>query len=240
MIILFYVLAFLAEVLGTLSGFGSSILFVPLASYFFDFKSVLGITALFHVFSNISKILLFRKGIDKTISIWLGIPAVLFVIVGAYLSKIIPVKNLELLLSIVMIGFSFMLILFNKKPIGATKKNLIIGGTASGFLAGLLGTGGAIRGVTLASFQLEKNLFIGTSAMIDFGVDFSRMLVYLINGFMKKEFLFMIPFLILISILGSYTGKRILEYIPNELFQKIVLVVIIVISIINLITFFVK
>ena len=51
---LFYFLALIAEILGTLSGFGSSILFVPLASYFFDVKEVLGITAMFHVFSNLS------------------------------------------------------------------------------------------------------------------------------------------------------------------------------------------
>jgi uncharacterized membrane protein YfcA len=62
---LFYILAFFAEVLGTISGFGSSILFVPIASLFFDFHLILGITAVFHVFSNISKIALFRKGIDK-------------------------------------------------------------------------------------------------------------------------------------------------------------------------------
>jgi uncharacterized membrane protein YfcA len=47
------------------SGFGSSILFVPLASMFLDFKLVLGITAVFHVFSNLSKIYLFQSGIDK-------------------------------------------------------------------------------------------------------------------------------------------------------------------------------
>lgn len=44
---LFFILALLAEILGTLSGFGSSILFVPIASLFLDFKIVLGITAVF-------------------------------------------------------------------------------------------------------------------------------------------------------------------------------------------------
>ncbi|MDO1498978.1 hypothetical protein Q2T40_01035 [Winogradskyella maritima] len=34
----------------------------------------------------------------------------------------------------------------------------------AGFSAGLLGTGGAIRGLTMAAFNLEKNMFIATSA----------------------------------------------------------------------------
>ena len=80
---LFIALAFISEVLGTVSGFGSSILFVPVASLFFDFKTVLGITAVFHVFSNLSKIALFRKGINKELTIKLGIPAFIFVIIGA-------------------------------------------------------------------------------------------------------------------------------------------------------------
>ena len=44
--LIFFILALIAEVLGTVSGFGSSILFVPIAALFFDFKIVLGITAL--------------------------------------------------------------------------------------------------------------------------------------------------------------------------------------------------
>ena len=79
----FFLLAFVAEILGTVSGFGSSILFVPIAAMFFDFKTVLGVTAIFHVFSNLSKIALFRKGIKKDVAIKLGVPAIIFVIIGA-------------------------------------------------------------------------------------------------------------------------------------------------------------
>jgi uncharacterized membrane protein YfcA len=64
---LFFLLALLAEIIGTISGFGSSILFVPIASLFLDFKVVLGITAVFHVFSNLAKIYFFHEGIDKKI-----------------------------------------------------------------------------------------------------------------------------------------------------------------------------
>lgn len=80
---LFYLLALVAEIVGTISGFGSSILFIPIASLFFDFKIVLGITAIFHIFSNLSKIYLFRNGIDKRIALKMGIPAVISVIIGA-------------------------------------------------------------------------------------------------------------------------------------------------------------
>jgi uncharacterized membrane protein YfcA len=93
---LFFFLALLAEILGTVSGFGSSILFVPLASMFLDFKLILGITAVFHVFSNLSKIYLFQTGIDKKIALILGIPAIIAVIIDAILTHYIHQKQTEL------------------------------------------------------------------------------------------------------------------------------------------------
>ena len=88
----FILLALLAEILGTVGGFGSSLFFVPMASYFLDFYSVLGITALFHVSSNIVKIILFRKGYDKKLIISIGVPAVLFVIMVRFSVNILIQK----------------------------------------------------------------------------------------------------------------------------------------------------
>ena len=235
---LFYALALISEVIGTISGFGSSILFVPIASLFFDFKVVLGITALFHVFSNISKIVLFRQGIDKNIAIKLGIPAVIFVIIGAILNKYISQKEIELLMSILLVLLSLFLLIYSDKTLSQTNSSLVGGGAVSGFLAGLIGTGGAIRGLTLMAFNLEKNIFIATSALIDLGVDSSRAFIYFLNGYIHQEFFFTIPFLLIISIAGTWIGKKIIHYIPQALFRYIVLIVIIATSVVQVLKYF--
>lgn len=236
--IYFFILAFVAEVIGTISGFGSSILFVPLASMFFDFKAVLAITAVFHVFSNLSKIYLFKIGIQKDIVLQLGIPAVVFVIIGALLTNIIPQKEIELVMNIVLVLLSVFLIFNTEEKLEQSNKNLIVGGVSSGFLAGLVGTGGAIRGLVLAAFSLEKDSFLATSALIDLGVDFSRAIVYISSGYFLKEFLIFIPFLILISIAGSYIGKLVLNKMPQKYFRNIVLIVIVSISIYSISKYF--
>ena len=234
----FYVLALLCEVIGTVSGFGSSILFVPLASMFFEFKYVLGITAVFHVFSNLSKIYFFHKGIDKKILLQLGIPAVLFVALGAFLTTFINQKKLELAMNIMLLALSIYLVFNINKKLKMSNKNLVIGGVASGFLAGLVGTGGAIRGLVLASFSLEKNVFLATSALIDLGVDSTRAVIYINNGFFKKEFLITIPFLIAVSILGTWIGKRILAHVNEVLFRYIVILTIIATAIFQTVNYF--
>lgn len=214
--------------------FGSSVFFVPIAAYFFDFQTVLGITAVFHIFSNITKIVFFRKGVNWKIVLYLGVPAVIFVSLGALLSKYLEIRLLEIGLAIFLIFFSLVFLLFQKIEIRPTNFNSVVGGTISGFVAGLFGTGGAIRGMTLAAFNLPKEVFIATSAFIDFGVDLSRGLVYLSNGFIHYDDLGYVLILIVVSVVGTFIGKLILQKISEALFKKIVLGVILSIGVVTL------
>ncbi|MEZ2415315.1 sulfite exporter TauE/SafE family protein [Muriicola sp. E247] len=230
---LFLFLALLAEILGTIGGFGSSVFFVPLGNFYFDFYSVLGLTAIFHLSSNLSKIFLFKKGLNRSLILYLGIPSVLFVVFGGILSNFLKTFFLELLLGIFLIGLSLLFLIKKELIIAPTKKNSILGGAISGFSAGLLGTGGAIRGLTMAAFNMEKSVFIATSAFIDFMIDFTRTLVYYKNGYIHNHDLKYVPFLLLIGILGTYIGKRILVYIPQSKFKRLSLILILLIGMIT-------
>ncbi len=114
--------------------------------------------------------------------------------------------------------------------------NAIIGGALSGFSAGILGKGGAIRGITLAAFKINKDKFIATSAVIDLGVDSSRTVVYYLNGYIKVELLYLIHILIVVGIIGTWIGKRILKYISQDQFRYIVLLLILGIGIASIVT----
>lgn len=234
-LIIFILLALIAEVLGTIGGFGSSLFFVPIASFFFDFHSVLGITALFHLSSNIAKIALFRNGFDKKLIIQIGIPAVVFVILGAYLTRFIDNVYLSIALSVFLITISLFLLIFKRFILKPTLTNSVSGGILSGIAAGLLGTGGAIRGLTLAAFNLEKNVFITTSAIIDLGIDFSRSIVYFSNGYMHKHDLYLVPILLVVSFVGTLIGKKILNHFSQAQFKYIVLSLILLVGIIMLV-----
>ncbi len=226
----FILLALLAEILGTVGGFGSSLFFVPIAGFFLDFHSVLGVTALFHLSSNVSKIALFRKGFDKKLVMTIGIPAVLFVILGAFLSRFFDHRLLEILLSVFLIAISLILMLFKNLVVKPTLFNSLAGGALSGITTGLLGTGGAIRGLTLAAFDLQKEIFIATSAIIDLGIDFSRSIVYFSNGYMHKHDLYLVPLLFGVSIAGTWTGKKIVNNFTPEQFKYGVLILIFIVG----------
>ncbi|MDP1802944.1 MAG: sulfite exporter TauE/SafE family protein, partial [Bacteroidota bacterium] len=176
----------------------------------------------------------FRNGFDKKLIITIGIPAVLFVILGAFLTKYFDNKLLEILLAIFLITISITLMIFKNLKLKPNLFNSISGGALSGITAGLLGSGGAIRGLTLAAFNLKKEIFIATSAIIDLGIDLSRSVVYFSNGYMHKHDLYLVPILIVVGIVGTYIGKKILNRFSQEQFKYIVLVLILIIGLITL------
>lgn len=238
--IVFLLLALLAEIIGTIGGFGSSVFFVPLANFYFDFYSVLGLTAIFHLSSNVSKIFLFKNGLNKKLIVNIGVPSVIFVIIGGFLSKILNSYFLEIFLGIFLVGLSLLFLIKSKLSIAPNKKNSIIGGSFSGFSAGLLGTGGAIRGLTMAAFNLEKSVFIATSACIDLMIDFSRTIVYYNNGYIHKHDLKYVPFLFVIGLIGSLIGRKILQYIPQNKFRRLSLFFILLIGVVTIIKLLVE
>ncbi|MDH7913993.1 sulfite exporter TauE/SafE family protein [Winogradskyella sp. SYSU M77433] len=235
---IFLLLALVAEIIGTIGGFGSSVFFVPIGNFYFDFYSVLGLTAIFHLSSNLSKIFLFKKGLDKRLLLYIGLPSVIFVILGGIVSKYLNTYFLEIFLGVFLVVLSLFFLIKSNVIVQPKNKNAIVGGSLSGFSAGLLGTGGAIRGLTMAAFNLEKSAFIATSAFIDFMIDFSRTFVYYNNGYIHKHDLKYVPFLLIIGLVGSFIGKKILVYIPQSKFRKLSLFFILFIGITTLVKIF--
>lgn len=230
----FFALLLVAEVLGTLGGFGSSMLVMPLAGAFMPFEQALGLTAVFHVFSNGAKMILFRQGLDKRLLLWLGIPAIIGVLAGAMLTQVVQGRWMLIALGLALVGMSSLLLLRPGARLAATNANAAGGGALSGFIAGLVGTGGAIRGITLAAFDLEKSVFISTSAWIDMGVDLSRSVVYFTQGYVQHMWAF-VPAMAATSLVGSWLGKRLLERIPQERFRQFVLGLVLVVGVITLV-----
>jgi hypothetical protein len=138
---------------------------------------------------------------------------------------------MKIILWIFLIVFSATAFLKPDMKIPSTKKNLVAGGSVSGFLAGLIGTGGALRASFLTGLKIDKFTYITTAASIALVTDATRIPVYVSQGFLLEQYYWYIPILMGIAVLGSYIGKRIVNKINNEIFRKIVAIAIILVSI---------
>jgi uncharacterized membrane protein YfcA len=91
----------------------------------------------------------------------------------------------------------------------------------------------ALGGVALTAFDLEKVVFVATSAGIDSGVDLTRMIIYLRSGYLAPNSLVYVVGLLAIAFAGSYLGKLTLDYIDQKYSRKIVLGFILLIGLIT-------
>jgi hypothetical protein len=228
--ILFFIAALFAEIVGTMAGFGSSTIFLPIALLFFDFRTALILVAIFHMSGNIGRITFFRHGFDKGMLLRFGVPSVIFTIIGALLVDYVPQHLLKLILGLFLIIYVVLSISQPGLSVTPTERNTLIGGSISGFFAGLIGTGGALRGSFLTSYDLEKSVYISTAAVISLAVDMSRIPVYLASGYLSQEYYYFIPVLFIVAIAGSFIGRRIVSKVPQEKFRIFVLVCIGIVS----------
>lgn len=229
--ILFLAFAFLAEVVGTVAGFGSSTIALPLALLFFDFNTALVLVAFLHIFGNIGRIGFFKKGLDRLLLLKFGVPSVLLTLLGALLVSYTPRDVLKGILGGFLIVYALYSLWKENFHIKASTASAIVGGGLSGFLAGLIGTGGALRGAFLTGFGLPKEKYIATAAAIALAVDFTRLPVYLSEGFLKSQYYWYIPVLLVLAFAGSFTGKQIVKRFPYKIFRKTVLVAILLVGI---------
>lgn len=227
---LFLIAALLAEVVGTIAGFGSSTIFLPLALFFLDFKTALVLVAFFHVFGNIGRISFFRHGLHKRLLLTFGIPSVIATLVGALLVTFISQELLKALLGSFLVVYAGISLGKDTLQFAATKQNALLGGSVSGFLAGLVGTGGALRGAFLTAFGLPKEQYITTAATIALAVDITRIPVYVQQGFLTPQYYSYLPLLLVVALSGSFIGKRIVDRVPQAQFKKIVLVALLAIG----------
>lgn len=221
--LLLFFWAFVSEIAGTIAGFWSSSIFLPIASQILSFHTALLLVAIYHIFWNISRFSFFRKHRNKKIFFLFGLPSIVATVFGAILAGRADPNVLKMILGIVL--FLFALYSIFSPIIISTSKPWVnrLGGAASGFTAGLIGTWGVLRGTFMQAFHLPKEQYIATIASIALIVDITRIPIYFWQWFLDKSYLWMIPVLFLIAFVWSRTGKQIVKKLPEVFFRKLIL-----------------
>ena len=215
-------LAFVAELVGVLSGFGSSTFFVPAALLIEKAQFVLALTGILHCFGNIFKLFLFRAQFDGRLYWKLAFPAILLTAVGAWVATLYSGEVMERWLGgfLILVGASSLA--RGNRMLRAPRWVAYTLSALSGFSTGFVGTGGALRGLALVSIGVPKESFVAISSAVDIGGDFARTSIYLTHGFMDWSQWFYLPVLGAAAYGGARVGQRLLSRIPQAQFERIV------------------
>lgn len=248
-IVVVCITAFLVAILTFFSGFGLGTILTPVFMLFFPVDLAIALTGLVHFFNNIYKIFLVGKNASKDVLIRFGIPAILAAIAGSWLllniSDVKPLFSYEMygkefevypvkfIISILLIIFaSIDLIPFFGK-LQFSKDMLPLGGLLSGFFGGLSGNQGALRSAFLIKAGLSKEAFIGTAVVVSTFVDFTRLSIYATRFTTEglSSNLNIVIAATLSAMAGAYLGNKLLKKITLHFLQRLVAVLLIIISI---------
>ena len=225
------ILSFLAALAGSAvapwTGFGAATILTPVLALFLDLRQAIFVVAIFHGIHNAVKIAAFRGGITWGVALLFGPGAIVFSIVGGLLSSLAPAALLQIALGAFLVldgaaGLSARSESDLKLP---QRSKAILGGALSGLVAGVIGTGGAMRALFLHHFLREKAAYIATSAFIALLIDASRIPVYW-TQYPSGATSGMVP-LILVSVSGAFLGvitaRQFLMRVGTQRFRKVVL-----------------
>jgi len=215
--------SFIAGGIGTLTGFGTATIMVPILLLSFSVPETLLLTGIIHWFGNVWKVGLFWSGLRWRIILLFGIPGLFFAWVGARLvtetSNVFFAPTLGALL-IIYVAY---LIFHQHFQLPARTSTALFAGGLSGFLCGLFGFGGAIRSAFLTAFALPKAQYLTTLGAIGLIIDSGRLLTYWFEGTRVVNFgLASIGLFVFASLLGALVAKQIIDHIPQQHFRRVV------------------
>jgi hypothetical protein len=223
-------LIFFTSTIGTVTGFGTSILMMPVLMMFFPVHESLVFVTIIHWFNGLWRLLLFRKGFDKKIIFTFGVAGILSAIAGAKVAFLFSEDFMIKFVSGFLIIYSCYLLKNPKFTCEFSNSRAIIGGLLAGFVAGVIGMGGAIRAAFLSAFNLPKEIYLANSALLLVLIDSARLWAYFQEGvnvsrlINLSEWPFHNAYLslllcILVSFPGVNFGKFLVDRIPQNKFR---------------------
>ncbi|PIQ84610.1 MAG: sulfonate transporter [Candidatus Omnitrophica bacterium CG11_big_fil_rev_8_21_14_0_20_63_9] len=221
--VVFLAAAFGAEVIGTMAGFGAATVLTPVASLFLDMKAAIAVVACFHLFGNASRLVFFGRHIHWPTWLQFGVPGIICSLIGAQLTAGLPSPVVKVAFGAFLLVYVLLSVLLKERMrLPRRPLTLMLGGVLSGFIAGMLGTGGAIRSACLLIFGLPQAAYIGTSAALALVVDATRLPVYLANRLVSASMIPVIASLTVVAFAGSWAGQRLVRRLSAVAFARFV------------------
>jgi uncharacterized membrane protein YfcA len=221
---LFLLASTFAGAIASISGFGIGSLLTPLlAGQTGSTKLAIALVAVPHFFATSLRLWMLRRHIHTGVLVRFGSASAAGGIMGAFFHSFFssPVATLI---------FALVLLLAGTLGISGLSSRLRfkgawawIAGILSGFFGGLVGNQGGIRSAALLGFEIDKKTFVATATAVGVVVDLVRMPVYFWSS--HEEILSRWPLLLWSTagvIAGTFLGHRILNLIEEQLFRKLV------------------
>lgn len=213
--------SFLAAAISGAAGFGGALLLLPLLSRTIGTTMAVPVLTLAQLIGNLSRVSIGFKQISWRPVLIFTVGAIPTAMLGAWSFAVVPKDVVTRIIGIAIIIFVvlkyFKLLEF--KPGNIT---MILGGTLVGLLSGLVGSAGPLGAAIFLSLNLNPIAYIASEAVTATAMHIVKTIVYQkYIGIGIKEVSIGL-FMGTAMILGTWSGKKLIENMPKEKFVKFV------------------
>ncbi len=224
---------FISAILQGFTGFGFSILSLPLLTLLFSPKTAVPVLVLYSIVINVAVFLSARKAFDLK-RIWvLIVCGIIGVPIGAYFLVTLNDNLIKLFIGIFIVIFGLLLFFGFRRKIKHEKISMIPIGIVSGILSGSVSIGGPPAIIFLSNQGVNKQVFRANLAVYFFVLNIFTIPVYIYHGLISEQVLnyslSFFPALMIGVIMGNVFSKKIKE----KHFRKVTLVLLVLMGILS-------
>ncbi len=219
------VASFVAAVIGGVVGIGTAIIMLPILAAVFGVRETVPIISVAMTMANLARAIANRKEIDWRVVRWWSAGAVPAVVAGTFLLAATPAGALTRLLG----GFFLVLLAYRYLPSGKSWRMRLRGfflvGVVQAVVSALFGAAGPLGVPFFLSYGLRRAAYIGTVGAATTSMNGARLAAQ--GGLDLLDLrLFLIGLAIgSVMFAGSFAGRWFVTRIPEQVFVRLVEVV---------------
>ena len=235
MLLLLLLASWLAATLSGAAGFGGALVLLPVLSATIDVKAAVPVLTIAQIAGNTSRVWFGRREIRWRPTTYFLAGAIPASLAGSTLFVSLPARPVLVALGALLVGVVLL------RRLGITRfdfgeRGLLVGGILTGFISGVAGSDGPLGAAFFLGLNLPPVAYVASEAVTAVGMHVAKTIVYQRSLLVGSRELGYGLFMGIGMIAGSWTGKRMIERLPQSAFVGLVEVML-VISAVQLIVF---
>lgn len=211
-------LAFVTGAMGTAAGLGGGVLLLGVMATVFPPTALIPLHGVIQLGSNVSRITLMHRHVLRSAIVAAGIGAVLGAAVGGELVVSLPTALLEAILGAFLLYVGWSPRITAGEP---THRRFFLLGAAGALISMFVGATGSLLSPFVAGVSPDRRVFVATLAGMMAIVHGLKVLTFGLLGFAFAAYVPLLAAMIAAGYFGNWTGKHLLDRIPERLFRHI-------------------
>ena len=221
-LVVILIASLVAATLAAVAGFGGAAVLLPVLVWTFGVREAIPILTVAQLIGNGSRVWFNRRLLNLRVVGWFALGGVPMALLGGLLFAHAPLPALTRILG----GFLLLIVVWrhaHPKAFWRPPAPAFAGiGAGASFLSALLGSVGPLMAPFFLAFGLVKGAYIGTEALATVTMHVAKLIAYRHADILPLHDILIGLFLGPLMVLGSFTGKHIVDRLPEHVFVWII------------------